>query len=122
MSKQELLAAQIENLCSAVPELESVMLASSDGLPIAHSLGDGADPERLAAMVAAAANLGARVSKTLQTGNVTEVSVRANGGDLFVYSIAGKAVLGVVGPRGANAGLIHIEAQDTARELEKLFG
>ena len=71
MSKQEILANQIENLCNAVPELEGVLLASADGLPIAHSLDDGDDPARLAAMAVAAANLGSRVSESIKSGAVT---------------------------------------------------
>ena len=121
MSKQEQLKSQIESLCEAIPELSGVLLASSDGLPIAHSLNNGDDPGRVAAMAAAAVNLGGRVSTTLQTGGVTEVSIRGCDGDLFVYSAGGKAVLAVLGPKNANAGLIHLEARNTAAEIAKLF-
>lgn len=122
MSKQEILTNQIEDLCNAVPELHGVLLASADGLPIAHSLSNGSDPTRLAAMAVAAANLGVRVSEAIETGAVTEVNIRANDGDLFVYTLAGKAVLAVLGPKGANAGLIHLEARSAAEELTSLFG
>jgi len=122
MSKQEILTNQIEDLCNAVPELHGVLLASADGLPIAHSLSNGSDPTRLAAMAVAAANLGVRVSEAIETGAVTEVNIRANDGDLFVYTLAGKAVLAVLGPKGANAGLIHLEARTAAEELASLFG
>jgi len=121
MSKQEILTNQIEGLCNAVPELHGVLLASADGLPIAHSLSNGTDPTRLAAMAVAAANLGTRVSEAIETGPVTEVNIRADDGDLFVYTLAGKAVLAVLGPKGANAGLIHLEARTTAAELVSLF-
>ena len=121
MSKQEILTTQIENLCNAVPELHGVLLASADGLPIAHSLSNGSDPTRLAAMAVAASNLGVRVSEAIETGPVTEVNIRANDGDLFVYSLNGKAVLAVLGPKGGNAGLIHLEARLTAEELTNLF-
>lgn len=122
MSKQEILTNQIENLCNAVPELLGVLLASTDGLPIAHSMANEADPGRLAAMAAAAANLGTRVSGSIEIGPFSEVSVRAAEGDLFVYSVKGRAVLAVLGPKGANAGLIHLEARSTAQELASLFG
>ena len=122
MSKQEILTNQIEDLCNAVPELHGVLLASADGLPIAHSLSNGSDPTRLAAMAVAAANLGVRVSEAIETGAVTEVNIRASDGDLFVYTLAGKAVLAVLGPKGANAGLIHLEARTAAEELASLFG
>jgi hypothetical protein len=122
MSKQEILTNEIESLCSAIPELHGVLLASADGLPIAHSLTNGSDPTRLAAMAVAAANLGIRVTEAINTGTVSEVSVRASDGDLFVYSLNGKAVLAVLGPKGANAGLIHLESRTTAQQLANLFG
>ena len=122
MSKQEILTNEIESLCSAIPELHGVLLASADGLPIAHSLTNGSDPTRLAAMAVAAANLGIRVTEAIDTGTVSEVNVRASEGDLFVYSLNGKAVLAVLGPKGANAGLIHLESRTTADQLANLFG
>ena len=122
MSKQDSLKAQIEELCNSIPELQGVLLASSDGLPIAHSLSNGADPARIAAMAVAAANLGNRVSETISTGELSEVNIRAAEGDLFVYAAGERAVLAVIGPKGANAGLIHLEARGAAEEIAGLFG
>lgn len=122
MSKQDQLKSQIESLCDSIPELTGVLLASSDGLPIAHSLSNDDDPARVAAMAAAAASLGLRVTKALETGTVTEVCVRATEGDLFIYSAGAKAVLAVMGPKNANAGLVHLEARSAAEEIGKLFG
>ncbi len=121
MSKQQILTQHIENLCTAIPELNGVLLASADGLPIAHSLNEGADPTRIAAMAAAAANLGKRITNAISTGAVHEVSVRGSDGDVFVYSIADRAVLAVLSPQGGNAGLIHLEARSTAEEIGSLF-
>lgn len=121
MSTQEFLTQEIENLCEAIPELLGVLLASADGLPIAHSLTNGTDPNRLAAMAAASANLGKRVCDAVETGEVSEVSIRAVEGDLFVYNVAGKAVLAVLGPKNANAGLIHLESRNSATKIGELF-
>ena len=121
MSKQESLKNHIEELCGAIPELQGVLLTSSDGLPIAHSLPNGADPNRIAAMAAAAASLGNRVTDAIETGTFSEVSIRATDGDLFVYSAGDKAVLAVIGPTKANAGLIHLEARNTAKAITGLF-
>ena len=121
MSTQEFLTPEIENLCEAIPELLGVLLASADGLPIAHSLTNGTDPSRLAAMAVAAATLGKRVSDAVETGSVSEVNIRATQGDVFVYTVAGKAVLAVLGPKNANAGLIHLEARNSASKIAELF-
>ena len=121
MAKVEALKSQIESLRNAIPELKGVLLASNEGLPIAHSLSNGADPNRVAAMAAAASSLGRRISESMSAGNLGEVSVQADDGALFVYSAGSKAVLAVVSPQGGNAGLIHLEAREAAKQIGELF-
>ena len=115
MAKVEALKNHLEALRNAIPELKGVLLASNEGLPIAHSMTNGADPNRVAAMAAAASTLGRKVSETMNAGTLGEVSVQAEEGALFVYSAGAKAVLVVLSPQGGNAGLIHLEARDTAK-------
>jgi len=121
MAKGEVVKSQLEALRSSIPELKGVLLASNEGLPIAHSLSNGSDPNRVAAMAAAASNLGRRVTDSLSAGTLGEVSIQADEGALFVYSAGSKAVLAVIGPNGGNAGLIHLEARSAAKELGEMF-
>jgi predicted regulator of Ras-like GTPase activity (Roadblock/LC7/MglB family) len=97
------------------------MLASTEGLPIAHSLSNGTDPARMAAMAAAAASLGRRVSDTLHAGQFEEISVAGDDGKIFLYAAGTKGVLAVMGPAGCNAGLVHLEARGVAKELGEHF-
>jgi len=121
MAKGEVVKSQLEALRSSIPELKGVLLASNEGLPIAHSLSNGSDPNRVAAMAAAASNLGRRVTDSLSAGTLGEVSIQADEGALFVYSAGSKADLAVIGPHGGNAGLIHLEARSAAKELGSMF-
>ena len=121
MAKAEALKIALESLRSAIPELKGVLLASYEGLPIAHALTNGADPNRVAAMAAAASSLGRRVSESIHTGTLGEVAIQAEEGALFVYSAGSKAVLAVLGPHGGNTGLIHLEARSAAKEIADLF-
>src|SRR5258706_10541514 len=98
MAKHEALKTQIEALRNSIPELRGVLLASNEGLPVAHSLSNGTDPNRVAAMAAAASGLGRRISESMATGVLSEVSIRADDGVLFVYSAAAKALLPRMGP------------------------
>jgi len=50
MAKLEALQKNIETLRAAIPELRGVLIASTEGLPVAHSIAGGADPARVAAM------------------------------------------------------------------------
>jgi predicted regulator of Ras-like GTPase activity (Roadblock/LC7/MglB family) len=121
MAKGEELKGHIEALRNSIPELKGVLLASNEGLPIAHSLSNGAEPNRVAAMAAAAVTLGKRVSDTMSTGTLGEVSIQADEGALFIYSAGTKAVLAVLSPQGGNAGLIHLEARSTAKQIGDMF-
>jgi len=121
MAKGEALKGHIEALRSAIPELKGVLLASNEGLPIAHSLSNGSDPNRVAAMAAAASNLGRRISESMNSGTLGEVSIQSEEGALFVYSAGTKAVLAVISPQGGNAGLIHIESRTAAKDIGDLF-
>ena len=121
MAKGEALKGHIEALRNAIPELKGVLLASNEGLPIAHSLSNGADPNRVAAMAAAASNLGRRITDNMSVGTLGEVSIQADDGGLFVYSAGSKAVLVLISPQGGNAGLIHLEARSAAKEIGDLF-
>jgi uncharacterized protein len=121
MAKDEALKAALEALRNSIPELKAVLLASNEGLPIAHVVTNGADPNRVAAMAAAAATLGRRISATISAGTLGEVSIQADEGALFVYSAGSKAVLAVISPQGSNAGLIHLEARAAAKEIGDLF-
>ena len=121
MAKQDALRTQIDGLRNSIPELKGVLLASSEGLPIVQSLANGADPNRMAAMAAAASNLGRRISDSMSVGTLQEIAVRGEEGVLFIYSAGAKAILAVMGPQGSNAGLIHLEARNAAQEISQLL-
>jgi hypothetical protein len=121
VTKHEEILRHLEELRTAVPELKGVLLASNEGLPVAHSFTNGSDAQRLAAMAAAAASLGRRLGDTLGVGSLAEISVTGSEGQVYVYSAGSKAVLAVVSPAGSNAGLIHLEARSVAHGIGQLL-
>ena len=121
MSKQELIATQIEELYSAIPELHGVLLASAEGQPIAHAMSNGDDAGRLAALAANAAKMASRVTGAIDNGEPQEVNIRCEEGNMFIYYAGRKALLALVGPESANTGLIHLEARHTAQQIGELF-
>ena len=46
MGKMDVFQKSVDNLRTAIPELRGVLVASSEGLPIAYSLSNGADANR----------------------------------------------------------------------------
>ncbi len=121
VGKQEALQHSITSLRTAIPELRGVLVASVDGLSMAHSLSGSEDPNRIAAMAATALGLGKRISEMLGTGELAETSVTGSDGHVYVYAAGTKGVLIVVASAGANIGLIHLEAREAARNIAQML-
>jgi uncharacterized protein len=117
VGKQEALQQCLMNLRSAIPEIRGVLIASTDGLPMAQNLSGSEDPNRVAAMAATALGLGKRISDTLNAGALTETTVSGTNGQIFLYAAGNKGVLVVVSAAGANVGLINLEARDAMRVI-----
>ncbi|QSR85932.1 roadblock/LC7 domain-containing protein [Candidatus Methylacidiphilum infernorum] len=120
MSISEELNMVLGSLRSAVPEINAALIATTDGLPVAHSLSSG-DPNRLSAMAATALGLGKRICETYGGGEFRENTVSGSEGQMFIYSAGGKAVLGVITKTGGNVGLIHLEAREAANKIAMIL-
>ena len=114
------LAAIVASMHEAVPELFGVMIASVDGLPVAHDLPE-ADAERIAAMAATTLGLGARIAERSGLGSLTETVVRGTEGHLVVYSGGNDVVLVMSGPLTANLTLMRIEARVATAQITSLL-
>ena len=120
-TKSEQLAAIIASIREAIPELFGVIIASVDGLAVAHDLQE-ADAERIAAMAATALGLGARIAERTNLGTLTETMIRGTQGHLVVYSAGNDAVLVMSGPLTANLTLMRIEARVATVQINSLLG
>ena len=121
VGKQEALQQTLSALRAAIPEVRGVLIASTDGLPMAQNLSGNEDANRVAAMAATALGLGKRIADTLSAGTLTETSVSGSNGQIYLYAAGGKGVLVVVAPANANVGLIHLEARDAARNVAAIL-
>jgi len=120
MSKAEQIERWIQALQESIPEVRGVMVAASDGLPIAHSF-PSEEAARVAAMSATALGLGRRISETSRLDELQEVVIRGAGGSLVIYRTGPRAVMAVAVPQGANLGLLHLEAREVARKIAALL-
>ena len=111
----------LAGLRSAIPEVRGVLIASSDGLPMAQNMTGNEDPNRVAAMAATALGLGKRIADTLNAGSLSETSVTGSEGLVYLDSAGPKGVLVVVAPSQANVGMIHLEARDAARQIQEIL-
>lgn len=101
----------------AVPDLQGVLLATSEGMPLVHSMGEKDDPGRVAALAAAVTSLGRRVTEAMASGACQEVSVRGSEGQMWLYAAGPKAVLAVLGPATLNPALVQLAARNAAQQI-----
>jgi predicted regulator of Ras-like GTPase activity (Roadblock/LC7/MglB family) len=120
MSKQEELAQVIYDMRRSIPELHGVMIASTDGLSIAHDFPES-EAERIAAMAATALGLGKRITERTNLGGLHEAVVRGDHGYLVVYAAGENAVLVMSGPITSNLGLMRIEARAASAQVSKVL-
>ena len=121
MSTSHQLQSILDSLRAAIPEIREVLIATTDGMPIAQNIGGG-DANRLAAMAATALGLGKRMSDTIGGGALAEASVSGQTAQIFIYAAGGKAVLAVVSSGVSNIGLIHLEARTAAQKVAEVLG
>ncbi|MEM9558620.1 MAG: roadblock/LC7 domain-containing protein [Acidobacteriota bacterium] len=117
MSRHDEIHRLLDQLRDAVPELRGVLVASTDGLAIAHSMNEQIDVDRVAAMAATALGVGKRIAETLGAGELMETNVRGTSGQIFLYAAGSQAILAVIAPELTNVGLVHLEARGTAGQI-----
>jgi predicted regulator of Ras-like GTPase activity (Roadblock/LC7/MglB family) len=117
MSRRDRIQQGIDQLRMTVPDLQGVLLATSEGMPLVHSIGEKEDPGRIAALAAAVTSLGRRVTEALASGSCQEVSVVGSEGQMLLYAAGPKAVLAVLGPAHLNQGLVQLAARNAAQQI-----
>lgn len=116
------LEAALADLLRALPEIEAAALVTVDGLPMASSLPDGMNEDRVAAMSAALLSLGERAADGLGRGGLAQVSIEGEDGSVHLLAAGEEAVLVAVAAAGAKAGLVLFELRRTAAELGNELG
>lgn len=112
--------AQIRGLRNRVRHVNGSLVASSDGLLLAHDLQD-AEPNGMAALVTSALALGQRISDAVSQGQFRETVARSTGGYVLVCGAGPHAVLAVLGAPEANVGRLQLETRSAAQHLAGLL-
>lgn len=107
-------------LRSSTPGLLGALVATVDGLPVAHDVLRG-DAAGVAAMAATAAGLGKRIIGDFDFGDFAECVVRASEGYFVVYSVGSLAVLAVTASATTNLGRVHLEARRCAMTIASVL-
>jgi predicted regulator of Ras-like GTPase activity (Roadblock/LC7/MglB family) len=102
-------------------DIESCGVLSRDGKLLSSSHGEGVDRERVAAMVAALANLAERVARENGKDHASQVRVKAEGGHVLLVRLeGGGALVATTGP-DARVGLALYDMRNARGEVEQVL-
>lgn len=96
--------------------ISGLVLAGTDGLPVAHSLA----PESVnstAAVSASSVQLARRLADLLGDGDLEEITVRSKDGYVIVNAVGDRWVLTALTERSANVARINLAFRDLVPQL-----
>jgi predicted regulator of Ras-like GTPase activity (Roadblock/LC7/MglB family) len=108
--------AELGRLRDRLPELSASVLATADGMVLAHDAPD-IEPDSLAALAAAHLALARRFAQAVDHGELRESVVECDAGYITSYAAGPNALLTLVTGGDANLGLVHHEARRCLRRL-----
>ncbi|WP_229072184.1 roadblock/LC7 domain-containing protein [Actinoplanes sp. DH11] len=111
---------ELGRLRSKVLELAGSVLATADGLVVAHD-SHGLEPDTLAALAAAHLALARRFAHAVNHGELRESVVECDGGYITSYTCGPNALLTLVTSGDANLAMVHLEARRCVRRLIKIM-
>jgi len=120
-SRNETMVERLRELQTSSPDIEAAAIISVDGLPIASSLPQSVEEDRVSAMSAAMLSLGERIAGELKRGMLDEVYVRGERGYVILRAVGEEAVLTVLARQQAKLGLLFLDMRRAAEELSTIL-
>ncbi|HQE93445.1 MAG TPA: roadblock/LC7 domain-containing protein [Anaerolineae bacterium] len=120
-SRNERMVERLRELQTSSPDIEAAAIISVDGLPIASSLPQNVEEDRVSAMSAAMLSLGERIASELKRGMLDEVYVRGEKGYVILRAVGEEAVLTVLARQQAKLGLLFLDMRRAAEELSTIL-
>jgi predicted regulator of Ras-like GTPase activity (Roadblock/LC7/MglB family) len=111
---------ELGNLRARLPELSGSVLATADGMVVAHDA-HGIEPDSIAALAAAHLALARRFAHAVNHGELRESVVQCAGGYITSYTAGPNALLTLVTSHKANLARVHHEARRTVAHLVDLL-
>ncbi|HKS98944.1 MAG TPA: roadblock/LC7 domain-containing protein [Rugosimonospora sp.] len=119
MAAERDILAELHALRGRLPHVTGLLVATVDGLLVAHDT-RGIEPETMAAMSAAHLGLGQQIANGAVQGAFREAVTRAAEGYTAVFTAGAHALLTVLADPGLNVGRLHLEARPTAARVGEL--
>ncbi len=99
----------LQNFVSSSIDIQGAAVVTPDGLPLAASLSNALDEERVAAMSAAMLSLGERIGGELSRGGIEKISIEGEDGFAILTSCGEDAVFLVLASKSSKQGVLMLE-------------
>jgi predicted regulator of Ras-like GTPase activity (Roadblock/LC7/MglB family) len=117
--------SELRGLRSRLAHVEGSIVATTDGMVIAHDLGAsetyGVEPEGVAALSAVNLGLSQRIADTASHGDLQETIIRGALGQVVTYAAGDRALLTVLIRSTVELGGLHAVAREVAERVATLL-
>jgi uncharacterized protein len=111
--------AELRGLRARVPHLMGGLVASTDGMVIAHDAGE-LEPQSVAALAAASLAVGSQMTEATGQGGFRELLARGEHGYVATYAAGTSMILTVLAGPATNVGRLHLEARRSSGRIAGL--
>ncbi len=119
MSVEDQVLAELSGLGSAVSGIEGCVVATSDGLLVAHVLPDQ-EQSQVAALISTLSAVARQAVLLTGRGDLLEAAIRGTTGYVAVYAVGDSAVLAVLGRSDLNLALLQLRTRPVVGRLSAL--
>ncbi len=113
---QDHVRAELRALRAKVTGIDGSLVATGDGLLIAHDIPD-LDPTRLAALISTTLSLARQAVRAAGRGEFREALTRGTTGYLMVYAAGSDAVVAIIGDSHLNVGVTQYQVRETIEKI-----
>ncbi|MET9656269.1 roadblock/LC7 domain-containing protein [Streptomyces sp. NPDC006510] len=119
-AEEQDLLAELQRLRTGVPLLSGALVAGTDGLVLAHDI-PGVEPDRVAALTAAALGVAVRMTEATGRGGFGEILVRGESGCIASYAAGPSAVLTLLAENRIDVGDLHLAGRRAGGRIGELI-
>lgn len=119
--REEQMMGMLKELRSDSNGVQAVVLISSDAMPLASDMPDGMEEELLSATASSLIASGERVARELARGDIEQVYLRGEAGDLVVVKVNDDALLACTVDHEAKMGMTLLEVNRCAQKLAEII-
>jgi len=119
VSVENEVAGELTELCGGIAGVDGAIVATSDGLLVAHVLAE-TEQSQTAALISAVVGLARHAVELTGRGELREAAIRGSSGHVLVFAVGDTAVLAVMTGAEVNLALVQLRARPMVRRLAEL--